>query len=874
MALATLNLESLDGSNGFIIPGIDQGDNLGRSVSSAGDINGDGIDDLIIGAPFADAAYSYSSEGEAYVVFGSNQGFDSELDLTTLDGTNGFTISGLDSFDNLGRSVSSAGDVNGDGIDDLIIGAPYADSAYSYSSEGEAYVVFGSNQGFDPELDVTSLDGTNGFIIPGLDRFGNLGRSVSSLGDINGDGIDDLIIGAPNAGEITGYYGYYGYYYYNSDSRGEAYIVFGSNEGFDESLDLNALDGSNGFTISGLDPFDDLGEAVSSAGDVNGDGIDDLIIGAPNAESGFFYSSEGEAYVVFGSNEGFDGSLDLTTLDGSNGFIIPGLDSFDNLGRSVSSAGDVNGDGIDDLIIGAPYADPAYSYSSEGEAYVVFGSNEGFDESLDLNALDGTNGFTISGIDPFDNLGSAVSSAGDFNGDGIDDLIIGVPFADEASSYSSEGEVYVLFGSSDNNEADIDLTALDNDDGFIISGIDQNDNLGRSVSSAGDVNGDGFDDLIIGAPYADSTYGGFSDEGEAYILFGFAPVELTGTAGDDLLTGSPGADFLSGVAGNDTLEGLGGNDELLGGSGNDSINAGGGDDSVQGGTGADSITGDAGEDILIGDTGNDTIRGGAGRDTIRGENDNDSLFGNGGNDIINGDAGFDTIRGGAGNDLVNGGSGGDRLLGQAGNDIINGGDEDDRILGQAGNDTLKGDDGFDTIRGGAGNDLINGSSGGDLLLGQRGNDILNGDSGDDNLVGGNGNDEIDGGEGDDLIIGVEVEGSNLSLGRGEIDTLTGGEGNDTFFLGDSNGIYYDDGDNLTGGESDFALITDFNSGEDSIQLNGQREFYSLDLFTSSTGTIGARVIFDPGIESVGEVIAVIENVSPELSLDDSEFLFI
>ena len=878
MALATLNLESLDGSNGFIIPGIDQGDNLGRSVSSAGDINGDGIDDLIIGAPFADAAYSYSSEGEAYVVFGSNEGFDAELDLTTLDGSNGFTISGLDSFDNLGRSVSSAGDVNGDGIDDLIIGAPYADSAYSYSSEGEAYVVFGSNEGFDAELDLTSLDGTNGFIIPGLDRFGNLGRSVSSLGDINGDGIDDLIIGAPNAGEITSYYGYYGYYYYNSDSRGEAYIVFGSNEGFDESLDLNALDGSNGFTISGLDPFDDLGEAVSSAGDVNGDGIDDLIIGAPFADSGYFYSSEGEAYVVFGSNEGFDGSLDLTTLDGSNGFIISGLDSFDNLGRSVSSAGDVNGDGIDDLIIGAPNADSGFSYSSEGEAYVVFGSNEGFDSELDLTTLNGTNGFTISGIDRFDNLGSAVSSAGDFNGDGIDDLLISAPNAGSNNGYyygsNGEGEVYILFGSSDNFDADIDLTALDNDDGFIISGIDRFDNLGRSVSSAGDVNGDGFDDLIIGAPYADSTDASFSNEGEAYILFGFVPVQLTGTAEDDLLTGSAGADFLSGVAGNDTLEGLGGNDELLGGSGNDSINAGGGDDSVQGGTGADSITGDAGEDILIGDTGNDTISGGEGRDTISGENDNDSLFGNGGNDIINGDGANDTIRGGAGNDLVNGGSGNDRLFGEEDNDIINGGDEDDRILGGAGNDTLNGDDGFDTIRGGAGNDLMNGSSGGDLLLGQAGNDTINGDSGDDNLVGGNGSDLINGGEGDDLIIGVEIEGSNLSLGRGEIDTLTGGEGNDTFFLGDSNGIYYDDGDNLTAGESDFAVITDFNSGEDSIQLNGPREFYSLDLFTFSTGTIGARVIFDPGIESVAEVIAVIENVSPELSLDDSEFVFI
>ena len=218
-----------------------------------------------------------------------------------------------------------------------------------------------------------------------------------------------------------------------------------------------------------------------------------------------------------------------------------------------------------------------------------------------------------------------------------------------------------------------------------------------------------------------------------------------------------------------------------------------------------------------------------------------------------------------GNDSIKGGAGNDTLKGNAGNDTLKGG---------VGNDTLNGGAGNDIIRGGEGRDLINGSSGGDRIFGKEDNDTLNGDGGDDYLVGGNGNDLIDGGKRDDLIIGVEIEGDNLSLGRGEIDTLTGGEGNDTFFLGDSNGIYYDDGDNLTAGESDFALITDFNSGEDSIQLNGPREFYSLDLFTSSTGTIGARVIFDPGIESVGEVIAVIENVSPELSLDDSEFLFI
>jgi len=520
---ATFELSSLlaanggDGSLGFVLNGVDSSDNSGFSVSDAGDVNGDGIDDIIIGASFADPG-GESGAGESYVVFGSDQGFPANLELSTLDGSNGFVIHGLDEGDLSGRAVSSAGDVNGDGIDDLIIGAFGADPG-GRSDAGESYIVFGSDQGFPPILlDDESLNGSNGFMIVGLDSGDTSGISVSSAGDVNGDGIDDLIIGAQSADP-------------NGDSAaGETYVVFGSDQGFPSVLlDNETLTGSNGFVINGIDANDLSGRSVSSAGDINGDGIDDLIIGAwqadPNGDS-----LAGESYVVFGSDQGFAASLDLSALNGSNGFVINGIDAGDFSGFSVSSAGDFNGDGISDVIIGAPNADNGGS-NDRGESYIIFGSVQGFAASLELSALNGSNGFVLNGIDQSDQSGYSVSSAGDINGDGFDDVIIGARFANPGGN-ASAGESYVVFGSDQGFSASLDLSTLNGSNGFVINGIDQIDRSGVSVSAAGDVNGDGVDDLIIGAHEADP--GGRGNAGESYVIFGradFTDAVTTGAIG-------------------------------------------------------------------------------------------------------------------------------------------------------------------------------------------------------------------------------------------------------------------------------------------------------------------------------------------------------
>jgi Ca2+-binding RTX toxin-like protein len=193
-------------------------------------------------------------------------------------------------------------------------------------------------------------------------------------------------------------------------------------------------------------------------------------------------------------------------------------------------------------------------------------------------------------------------------------------------------------------------------------------------------------------------------------------------------------------------------------------------------------------------------------------------------------------------------------------------------LGEAGDDTLLGEAGNDTLDGGDGNDSVNGGTQSDRLFGSSGNDLLFGEAGTDTLNGGLGNDSLEAGDGNDQLLGVNNSGA--TPGIGELDTLNGGNGRDTFWLADENSIYYDDGDALTTGESDYALISDFNQSEDLIQLQGTADLYSLDFFTSTEGSLNAALIYDPGTIARGEVIGIIENVTADLSVSDPAFTFV
>jgi hypothetical protein len=489
-----VELGMLDGTNGFSINGEAGNDRLGQSVSGIGDINGDGIDDALVGAFLADP--NGDNSGRAYVVFGASGGFTSPLDPSTLDGTNGFVINGEAAEDRAGWSVGGAGDVNDDGIDDLIIGAIF--SSPNGDRSGRAYVVFGASGGFTSPLELSSLDGANGFMLNGEAEGDEAGESVAGAGDINGDGIDDLIIGSSLADG-------------SGDRSGRAYVVFGSGDPFPGIIELSSLDGVSGFKIDGEAATDYAGVAVAGAGDINADGLDDLLVGAHFADPNGITS--GRSYVIFGSSDPFTSPFSLSALNGLNGFAINGEAAQHRSGESLAGAGDLNGDTIDDLIIGAARAEVAGT--RVGRSYVVFGSDQAFVSELDLADLNGTNGFIIDGEAEFDDFGASVASAGDVNSDGIDDLLIGADGADPNGNASGRG--YVLFGTLEPRPSPFSVASLDSSNGFVLNGEALGDNTGESVSGLGDFNGDGIADLALGARGADPNG---SSSGRAHIVFG------------------------------------------------------------------------------------------------------------------------------------------------------------------------------------------------------------------------------------------------------------------------------------------------------------------------------------------------------------------
>jgi hypothetical protein len=486
----------------------------GSSVAAAGDVNGDGIPDVIVGAPLTsttDMGPARTKNGEAFVVFGPF-GPHEMISLGKL-GSRGFRIVGgdwYDAKDQLGAAVAGIGDINGDGYSDVAAMAQRGGAPNTDALRGYAAVIYGGPS--TATIDLKAGIGTRGYLtyMPSP-YYEHKYLSVSAAGDINGDGLPDFMFGDPQ--------------YYDSSagtctqcSNGDVYVEYG-NRNRPGALDAGAL-GAAGYRIVGSGHLADLGVGLAPAGDINHDGIGDLALGEPGCTPNVMTPCAGGAVYVLYGQKSAPSTVTMPPSAGT-GFRILAPPQSGGLGTAIASPGDVNGDGRPDLLLGMPYASFLGAGSGNGLAYIFF-TPANPPATTDLGAP-GAPAAVIEGAGHGDALGSAVASAGDIDGDGYADIAVSAPTAGD----QQRGSVYVVRGLHSPGVLDLSQ-GLPVDAGYELTAPTPS-YLGTSLADLGDLNHDGRDDLLAGAPGGDPA--GVPNAGFAYVQFA-APVPsvLTGVA--------------------------------------------------------------------------------------------------------------------------------------------------------------------------------------------------------------------------------------------------------------------------------------------------------------------------------------------------------
>ncbi|MBN2170128.1 MAG: FG-GAP repeat protein [Candidatus Krumholzibacteriota bacterium] len=459
---------------------------MGYDVATAGDVDGDGYSDVIIGSP--DFYSGYLTYGKAWLFLGGPNGLEDDPAWEKLGPQDGSKF---------GRSVATAGDIDGDGYDDVLVGCPWW---YDGSNlQGRVYLFCGSEDGLPASADWSHDGGATST---------NFGYSVCTAGDVDGDGYDDILVGDPFTGSFTG---------------GRITVYYGSASG------LSHLDS---WFCAGAS-YSHLGESVSTAGDVNGDGYADIIAGAPTYENAGNVE-EGAFYIWFGDPDGFGDTTADQWYQSNSDYL--------HLGRAVSLAGDVNGDGYGDVLVGCvPYTDYTTEHS---RVYCYLGGESG---------LEASPSWTIYGETDTEGFGYEVATAGDVNGDGYADVLLGA--RSHTDDYSGEGKAYLYLGYYDGLATTPFWTETGGEEGASYG----------AVATAGDVNGDGFSDILIGACNADGAsvdrgmcycyhgrgdaprlevgWAGDSGQTTAHLGWGLAMIgDVNGDGYDDALLGAPDYD--------------------------------------------------------------------------------------------------------------------------------------------------------------------------------------------------------------------------------------------------------------------------------------------------------------------------------------------
>jgi hypothetical protein len=559
----SIDLGTLDGSNGITLQSATAGIKVGSAVTAIGDINADGFSDFAIAArdlnrnPVnqadvnGDGIDDGTLNGAVFVIYGNSSAISNGFDVDTLDGSNGFAVLGAEGTGDsshvdtgLGETISAAGDFNGDGIADLLIGS--GDSTGVGQSSGRTYVIFGEAGRASATINLSNENDSQWVAFEGI--AGSQSGDNLASGDFNSDGFSDIAIGAQGENSNTG----------------AVYLIFGSPQyGPGSGAAFEDLSGINndlavGIRFEGQTAGDEFGKALAM-GNVYGDGGDALVIGSNMQGNG----SSGGFYVVRNSVAYVDGTT-ANAIPLGSGTQITGNSSTDAFSLDVVE--DMNGDGYPDIVFGT--ADIG-SDGTENAGWIVPGFSVAPSGTLTITDAS-LNSIELIGDFEGDNTGARLSAAGDFNGDGFGDLIIGA-----ASANADTGKAYIVFGSASLAGPTIELGNMNAATGISLLGVAAGDQAGSlprgmAVSAAGDINGDGFDDLLIGA--VDATHPGGVASGNGYLVNGSAisnnlPIvdaaSSVGAAAPELVLGGLGAETLDGGAGDDILIAGPGDDVLL-----------------------------------------------------------------------------------------------------------------------------------------------------------------------------------------------------------------------------------------------------------------------------------------------------------------------
>ena len=389
-----------------IITGDQTGMELGEVVAWAGDVGERSYetgalhyDDMMIGAPYYDAS-ARSSSGAVYLFFGEvSNALSADADAIIYGGSSSMQ---------LGSALSGPGDISGDGADDIVLGAIGATGGASKS--GSVFLFFGGlAEGSSTTTAAASVQ------LQGVANQDQFGAWITGPMDLDGDGDGDLGVGAPSADPSS------------RTSAGAAYVFYGP-----FVAGVNELASAADFTLTGTLTGDGLGAVVETAGDFDGDGYGDLMVSAPNAQG--LKSSSGVVYLVYGGSKRLSGANDVATVLDVG---VQGLTTDDGIGTRLAPAGDVNNDGLADILIGAP----RYSSRDTGVAYLVYGDSS----ASGLTSLSSFTRWELTSSSSNDYVGSALGGVGDTNGDGFDDFVIGAVGYDY-SSRSNSGALFLFLG--------------------------------------------------------------------------------------------------------------------------------------------------------------------------------------------------------------------------------------------------------------------------------------------------------------------------------------------------------------------------------------------------------------------------------------------